>query len=39
MSVHCIDVYLIALNVVDFKLNAYKVLKDYSQEMIQLFQN
>jgi len=28
--VHCIDVYLITLNVADFKLNAYKVLKDYS---------
>jgi len=26
--VHCIDVYLIALNVANFKLNAYKVLKD-----------
>jgi len=30
MSVHCIEVYLIALNVTDFKLNVYKVLKDYS---------
>jgi len=28
---HCIDVYLTALNVANFKLNAYKVLKNYSQ--------
>jgi len=28
MSMHYIDVYLISLNVADFKLNAYKVLKD-----------
>jgi len=29
ISMHCINVYLIAVSVGDFKLNAHKVLKDW----------